>query len=121
MKSQWITPLVAAGLPVAAAASQMVTAPKFEVDMLWPKPLPSHYLLGSAVGLAIDSRDHVWVLNLPNTFVTRTEVGAEATPPIGECCFPSSNVLEFDADGSLVGKWGGPGEGYSWPTANNGL
>jgi hypothetical protein len=121
MKLQWITPLAAAILPLAAAAQQTVTAPKFEVDLLWPKPLPSHYLLGSAVGLAIDSRDHLWVLNLPNTFVERTEIGAQANPPLGECCFPSSNVLEFDADGNLVGHWGGPAAGYTWPSANNGI
>ena len=114
------TPLAIA-LCAGALHAQTSKAPKVEVEMLWPKPLPTHYLLGSAVGLAIDSRDHIFVLNLPNTFVARTEVGAEASPPIGECCFPSSNVLEFDPDGNLVGKWGGPGQGYTWPSANNGL
>jgi DNA-binding beta-propeller fold protein YncE len=30
-------------------------------------------------------------------------------------------VLEFDAEGNLVGSWGGPGEGYDWPTSNHGI
>src|SRR5258708_31565656 len=100
---------------------QTVQAPKFGVEMLWPKPLPTHWLLGSATGVAVDSRDHVWVVNLPNSFTGRTETGAEATPPIGECCFPSPNVLEFDAGGTLRGPWGGPGQGYPWPSSNSGL
>jgi DNA-binding beta-propeller fold protein YncE len=121
MKSQWITPLVAALLPLAAAASQTVKAPKFEVDPLWPKPLPNRWLLGSAVGLAIDSHDHIWVVNLTESFTARTETGANANPPIGECCFPSPNVLEFDPAGNLVGHWGGPGQGFTWPSANTGI
>lgn len=125
MKLKWTTPLAAAlmtaSLHSAAIAQQTVQAPKFEVDPLWPKPLPNRWLLGSAVGLAVDSRDHVWVVNLTGSFTARTETGADQTPPIGECCFPSPNVLEFDADGTLVGHWGGPGPGYTWPSSNQGI
>src|SRR5258708_18106807 len=105
------TPLAMLALATPLGA-QTVQAPKFEVDMLWPKPLPTHWLLGSATGVAVDSRDHVWVVNLPNSFTGRTETGAEATPPIGECCFPSPNVLEFDAGGALVRHCGRPGAGH---------
>ena len=42
------------------------------------------------------------------------------TPP-GECCAPAPPVLEFDAEGNLVGSWGGPGDGYQWPTTNHGI
>ena len=131
MKWKWTTPLAAAlrsslallmaSLPATALAQESVRAPKFEVDPLWPKPLPNHWLLGSAVGLAVDSRDHVWVINLTGSFVQRTETGANSNPPIGECCFPSPNVLEFDPSGNLVGHWGGPGPGYTWPSANHGI
>jgi sugar lactone lactonase YvrE len=103
------------------AQGQALQAPTFQVDPLWPKPLPNHWLLGSAVGVAVDSRDHVFVLNLPNSFNARTEIGAAQTPPTGECCFPAPNVLEFDPEGNLVGHWGGPGEGFAWPSANNGI
>jgi DNA-binding beta-propeller fold protein YncE len=30
-------------------------------------------------------------------------------------------VLEFDPAGNVVGHWGGPAEGYDWPTSNHGI
>ena len=30
----------------AEAQGRAVSAPRFEVDPLWPKPLPNHWLLG---------------------------------------------------------------------------
>ena len=118
MKSKALLSLVA--LSVSASA-QNVQAPRFEVDPFWPKPLADHRLLGSLTGIAIDAQDHVWVVNLNNSFTTRTETGADQDPPIGECCFPSSPVLEFDATGKLVGHWGGPGQGYTWPASIHGI
>lgn len=103
---------------VRAAAPQ---APVFEVDPFWPKPLPNHWLLGSAIGLSVDSRDHVFVIHRPQSLNPRTEVGAAQEPPTGNCCYPAPNVLEFDPEGNLVNWWGGPGEGYNWPTSNHGI
>jgi hypothetical protein len=103
----------------AAAATQ---APSFEVDPFWPKPLPNHWLLGSTIGVAVDSQDHVWIVHRgEGTLNPRTETGAAATPPTGECCFAAPPVLEFDPAGNLVGHWGGPGEGYEWPASNHGI
>ncbi len=113
--TRWVT------VQAATESVQTVQGPKFEVDMLWPKPLPRHQLLGAVVGLAIDARDHIFVVHLTDSFVARTELGATVTPPIGECCSPAPNVLEFDADGNLVNHWGGPGTGYTWPSAAAGL
>ena len=31
-------------------------APMFEVDPFWPKPMPNNWLLGSTIGVAVDSR-----------------------------------------------------------------
>ena len=31
-------------------------APVFEVDPLWPKPLPNHWVLGSLGGIAVTTR-----------------------------------------------------------------
>jgi DNA-binding beta-propeller fold protein YncE len=121
MKSNALLSVLSLAFVAAGASGQNVQAPRFEVDPLWPRPLPNHQLLGSATGLAIDARDHIWVVNLPNSFVTRTETGADQDPPLGECCFPSANVLEFDAGGNLVGHWGGPGQGYTWPAENHGI
>jgi len=104
-----------------AGARTRVEAPLFEVDPLWPKPLPSGWLLGSAVGVAVDSRDHVFVIHRRDSFNPRTEIGAAADPPTGECCVPAPNILEFDPEGNLVNSWGGPGDGYDWPASNHGL
>ena len=97
-----------------------VEAPVFTVDPLWPKPLPNHWILGSTVGVGIDSRDHVFIIHRRNGDA-RTEMGAAQDPPTGECCRPAPPVLEFDAEGNLVNSWGGPGEGYTWPSSNHGL
>ena len=105
----------------SADSSQMVEAPVFEVDPLWPQPLPNHWLLGSAIGVGVDSRDHVFVIHRRESFNERTEIGAATDPPTGECCVPAPNILEFDPDGNLVNSWGGPGQGYDWPASNHGL
>lgn len=97
-------------------------APRFEVDPFWPKPLPNHWILGSTIGVSVDSRDHVWIVHRgAATLNARTEMGAATDPPTGECCVPAPPVLEFDPDGNLVGWWGGPGEGYDWPESNHGI
>jgi DNA-binding beta-propeller fold protein YncE len=121
MKSYALLPLCALLTVSAAATAQTVQAPRFQVDPFWPRPLPTHTIVGSLTGIAIDRQDHVWVVNLANSFVTRTETGADQDPPIAECCFPASPVLEFDVSGKLVGHWGGPGQGYTWPASNHGI
>ena len=99
-----------------------VQAPRFEVDVAWPKPLPNHWIIGSAIGVGIDSRDHVFIIHRgESTLEQRTESGSAATPPLGECCSSAPPVLEFDPDGNLVKAWGGPGEGYVWPNSNHGI
>ena len=47
----------------AVANEQTVEAPMFEVDPFWPKPLPNHWIMGSTIGVSVDSRDHVWVIH----------------------------------------------------------
>ncbi len=118
-----LTAAAAAGQAVlAATASQTVQAPRFEVDPYWPKPLPNHWVLGSVIGLGVDSKDHIFIIHRgDSTLNQRTEVGADANPPIGECCRAAPPILEFDPEGNLVKAWGGPGEGYEWPTSNHGI
>ena len=101
-------------------ASDGVMAPMFEVDPFWPKPLPDHMVLGSAIGVGVDSRDHVFIVHRGN-LTERTEGGADADPPIGECCRAAPPVLEFDPEGNLVNSWGGPSDDYVWPASNHGL
>ena len=107
---------------IAKARVQNVQAPRFEVDPMWPKPLPNHWILGSTIGVGVDSRDHVFIIHRgDSTLNQRTEVGADANPPIGECCRAAPPILEFDPEGNLVKAWGGPGEGFQWPVSNHGI
>jgi hypothetical protein len=107
----------------AAQAQRSVQAPIFEVDPLWPKPLPHHWLLGSTMGVSVDAQDHVWIVHRgAGTLNERTEMGAATSPRTAEeCCVPAPPILEFDAAGNVVGSWGGPGEGYEWPLSNHGI
>lgn len=107
----------------AAAARDAVQAPRFEVDPFWPKPLPNHWLLGSAIGVSVDARDHVFIVHRGgSTLNERTEMSAATSPRTAEeCCVPAPPVLEFDPAGNLVAHWGGPGEGYEWPASNHGI
>jgi DNA-binding beta-propeller fold protein YncE len=105
----------------AAAMDQQVRAPVFEVDPFWPKPLPNGWVIGMTIGLGIDARDHVYVVHRQNTVNAQRDGGASADPPISECCSAAPPVLEFDPEGNLVNSWGGPGEGFTWPTSNHGI
>jgi DNA-binding beta-propeller fold protein YncE len=96
-------------------------APMFEVDPFWPKPLPNHWLLGSTIGVWVDERDHIWIIHRSSATLNNNERGAELTPPTGECCKGAPPVLEFDPAGNLVSSWGGPGQGYEWPSSNHGI
>jgi DNA-binding beta-propeller fold protein YncE len=104
-----------------SAQAQGKEAPLFEVDPFWPKPLPNHWVLGATIGLAVDSRDHVFIVHRRDTFNERNEIGAATDPKTGECCVPAPNILEFDPEGNLVNHWGGPGDGYTWPSSNHGV
>src|SRR5262245_57751783 len=48
---------------VAAQARGAAQAPRFEVDFAWPKPLPNHWVLGNAIGVWADERDHIWIVH----------------------------------------------------------
>ena len=117
--------LTAAGVLVArelaGQSRNSVQAPYFEVDPLWPKPLPNHWVLGSTIGVSVDERDHVWIIHRRSATLGNNEKGLELNPPTGECCAGAPPVLEFDPEGNLVGHWGGPGEGYEWPVSNHGI
>ena len=104
----------------AAAEATGVQAPRFEVDPLWPKPLPNHWVQGMSIGVSVDAQDHIWIVHRTNTFEPM-EIYATAKPPAAECCVPAPPVLEFDEEGNLIGHWGGPGQGYDWPDSNHGI
>ena len=82
--------------------------PMFKVDPGWLK-VPSKWILGIVSSSAVDAQDHVWVLQRPLTLAP--EEKSRVAPP----------VLEFDAAGNFLQAWGGPGQGYAWPTSEHGI
>jgi len=112
---------------VQAAGTQ---APKFEVDPLWPKPLPNHWLMGNTIGVSVDAQDHIWIIHRQGSLEAMENYGV-ANPPgpkrqkgvvEAECCAPAPAVLEFDEAGNLLASWGGKdGENYVWPLSNHGI
>ena len=77
--------------------------PRFQVDPAWPK-IPNNWQFGQVASVSIDAQDHVWVLQRPGTVEPHEK--PRAAPPL----------LEFDAAGNFIQAWGGPGQGYDWPT-----
>ncbi len=103
-----------------AAVPARAAVPTFRVDPFWPKPLPERWILGQVAGVAVDAHDHVWIVHRQAS-LTPQETGATREPPWGECCVPAPPVIEFDREGNVVQSWGGPGEGYDWPTSEHGI
>ena len=97
-----------------------VAAPRFEVDPMWPKPLPNHWILGQTIGVSVDAQDHIWIIHRAGS-LEPGERHATTNPPTAQCCAPAPPVLEFDQAGNLIGHWGGPGNGYDWPESNHGI
>jgi len=101
----------------AASNSRMV--PHFEVNPFWPQPLPNEWILGMTIGVAVDARDHIYIVHRNNVGFAPQELGLDNG--IASCCTGAPPILEFDIDGKLLNAWGGPGEGYTWPESNHGL
>jgi hypothetical protein len=96
------------GGPAGAQQSTTLRAPAFQVDPAWPS-IPDNWVLGEVSSIAVDSRDHIWVLHRPRSIPA--EKRANAAPP----------VLEFDVSGRLLGSWGGDGDGFEWPEREHGI
>jgi len=103
-----------------AQAGGRVQAPAFEVDPMWPKPMPNHWILGSAIGVWVDKQDHIWIIHRGASTLDANEnaLGGRLSK---NCCAAAPPVLEFDQEGNLVQSWGGPGQGYEWPDSNHGI
>jgi hypothetical protein len=123
-------PISALGLVAASAflvlekegrlEAAAVQAPRFEVDPMWPKPLPNHWVIGATIGVAVDANDHVWILHRQGSLEAKEQY-ATMKPKAAQCCAAAPPVLEFNAAGDLVGHWGGPGQGFDWPASNHGI
>ena len=91
-------------------ASAQKRAPSFQVDPMWPK-LPKQWILGQVSGVAVDARDHVWIIQRPWSL----NDDEKARNPDAECCTAPPPVMEFDAAGNYLQGWGGESPEYEWP------
>ena len=105
---------------VVALGQDSGQVPRFQVDPLWPKPLPNRWVMGSVIGVSVDSRDRIWMIHRPSS-LSDNERAAALDPPLAACCVPAPPILVFDQEGNLVDSWGGPGAGYQWPQSEHGL
>src|SRR3954471_19412929 len=96
-------------------------APRFEVDPIGPKPLPNHWIYGNVIGVGVDTKDNVYIIHRGAGSLEAKEIYATTNPPSSECGVPAPPVVEFDAAGTFVRAWGGPGQGYEWPDSNHGI
>jgi hypothetical protein len=107
--------------PVSAANNSQ-TVPSFEVDPFWPQPLPNKWILGRAIGVDVDERDHVFIVHRDSDdmFMSQ-ELGLDLGN--SQCCTAAPPILEFDAEGNLVSSWGGISQSgeYEWPASNHGI
>src|SRR5215831_8790350 len=76
------------------AQESRLRVPEFKVDPAWPS-IPNNWVLGEVTSISVDSKDHIWVLHVPQSIPEAQR--ANAAPP----------VLEFDAAGKLLTSWGG--------------
>jgi len=81
-----------AGTPSPTAQSP---APRYEVDVSWPKPFPDRWVLGGLGGVCVDARDHVFILNRQDVLDGDLNAGRLAPP-----------IIELDAEGTLINSWG---------------
>ncbi len=113
-----------------AAAGKV--APRFEVDPMWPKPLPNHWVMGNVIGVSVDAQDHIWIIHRQGSLEAMELYGVKDAPKgankrrngtvESECCIPAPPVLEFDEAGNLLKSWGGSdGDNYVWPDSNHGI
>ena len=102
---------------VQAASTQ---APRFEVDPMWPKPLPNHWVIGATIGVAVDGSDNVWIIHRPASLEAKEQY-VTMNPKNAECCAAAPPILAFNKDGDLIAHWGGKGDGFPWPVSNHGI
>jgi len=95
-----------AAAPQAAKNTAAKGIPRFQVDPAWPK-IPNGWVLGQVASAASDPDDNIWILQRPRV----VRPGLKTGPP----------VMVFDQAGNYVRGWGGPGNGYPWPSSEHGI
>ena len=82
--------------------------PAFQADPAWPK-LPNNWILGEVSSVAVDRRDHVWILHRPRSV------------PADQQNRAAPAVLELDAAGTFVKSFGGPSDAFEWSDSEHGI
>jgi hypothetical protein len=116
----------------AKTRTESLMIPQFQYDKTWPRePLPAQWKLGQVVGVHVDSRDNVWIVQRPGTLKNSEKEATDlatygapagrgnisaASGPLAGCCKPAPPVIAFDQEGTVILSWGGPGQGFEWPT-----
>jgi DNA-binding beta-propeller fold protein YncE len=100
--------------------------PKYVVDPFWPKPFKEdadgvQLLVGQVAGIAVDTKNHVWIVHRPHSLLPDEVDPKTKRPRTHRCCKALPPVVEFDMEGNYVQGWGGPGEGYDWPSNGHGI
>jgi len=108
--------LLVAERTLSASVDVQEAPPTYQVDPFWPH-VPEGWSLGQVAGVAIDSRDHVWIIQRPWSL----ESDEVAGNPEALCCRPAPPVMEFTPEGEYVQGWGGEGDGYEWPADEHGI
>lgn len=88
---------VVAGILGPSVSRAQNGAPKYEVDLSWPKPLPGRWVLGGLGGVCVDRQDHVFILNRQD--VLDVDLNAGQMAPL---------IIEIDPQGNVVNSWGDP-------------
>jgi NHL repeat len=89
--------------------------PQFARDPNFPK-VPSKWRMGFGSDVAVDAKDHIWVLSRPHSLRH-----PRSTPP-DLVSVPAPPVMEFDNEGNFIQAWGGEsGPGYQWPSNEHGI
>ena len=86
---------VAAGALCPPLSWAQSDAPKYEPDLLWPKPLPNEWTIGGLGGVCADAQDHVFILNRQDAPAADLNAARMAPP-----------IIEFNPAGNVVNAWG---------------
>jgi len=87
--------VAAAGIFGVVSSEAQTRAPRYEVDINWPKPLPNRWVLGGLGGLCVDRQDHIFILNRQDVLEGELNAGTQAP-----------NIIEIDPAGNVVNSWG---------------
>ncbi len=93
--------------------------PAFKVDPYWPEPLPNNWLFGQVSGIAIDSKDHIWIVHRPKSLGSD-----ESMPnllPRDLPYSPAPSIMEFDPGGKLIQAWSDLDKNLKWPESEHGI